>query len=207
MSIAFACQESSVAPIVNNKPLETLYLDSDAFKKLNVGVSELTLSKMIVKTDDEKSASIIIPFSGQELKYVIGHAYKRGDEVKFVFAAILEYETNLNYHQFSEAIKKGSFSTVIKLETSLNERLDLVVVDGKLNTERSLRLMEAGRTAVNYCTDMKSYLTCAAIKIDSKNWLEYSICVATIPECLAQEVANCVIEGCQELNPENFWPS
>lgn len=192
---------SDEQPVRKEESLVDSFMSSNSFSKLNVGLSDLDISKAIIRDIDIHAKSVLIPFKGK-LKYVYGEgSLSQQDILEFKEAVSLEYVTNQTYEQLSKSIEKNSFSGELKVESSRNYALSMTFLNGKFEGTKMLKSskIETCSGTVGSNQWVQDVADCASGRIDNMNWWDKTWCYAALPECWAQTVISCVIDECETI--------
>ncbi len=196
LAIAGSCNEDEI--VKNQDSIAESFINSKAFLNLNVDLAELDMNRFEEKEIDANTKSILIPFKG-ELKYVISRVTILSENnFEFKDALTFEYLTHMNYEQLSKAIQNKTFKGEYKIESS---KYDITMsADISKQAYVNSKSAKACRGTVGSDAWVQDVANCASDRIDQMNWLDYSLCILTIPECWATTVASCIIDGC-DTNP------
>lgn len=194
-----ACNEEQ--PAKREESLIDTFLKGESFLQLKISLPELDLSKAIIRDMHPNTKSILIPFKGK-LKYLISEGVLRSNVFEFSEAFKFEYITELSYEQVSKSLEEGRYTGELKIESNNNDLYIISMFDGKgfgSSSRTSVAVTGGCRGTAGSDEWAQDVAHCAAKRIDKMNWFDWTLCVAELPICWAQNLVSCVIDGCDRV--------
>ena len=177
--------------------LTDMVLSSKKFNEIDVNVNDLQVSYSHFTSPTQDA--IVIPFKGRDGEKFVMAILDQKQRIRKVFT--FEAVTTITPQQVLDKMLNDQFDGTLKFgDRSGSFQVDLQ--DSKIVSKFTIK-SQLAREAEPECGDWTADdgpLGCAGARIEQMNWLEKTACYVVFMECLAMEVASCIIDDCV-VNP------
>ncbi len=197
--VTFSCDpQQDLSP--RRKSLDELtdmVLSSKKFNEIEVNINELQTSHSHFTSPTEEA--LVVPFKGRDGEKFVMAIFDEKQRIRKVFS--FEAVTTITPQQVLDKMLNEQFDGTLKFgDRSGSFQVDLQ--ESKIVSKVTIK-NQLAREAEPECGDWTADdgpLGCAGARIEQMNWLEKTACYVVFMECLAMEVASCIIDDCV-VNP------